>query len=88
MKKKIQNDIFIDFTSITRRKLLKFSHPDAGGFTYLLRSYFSDGVDAEHSDNTYMEFFIVPVEDPTEIEPIRIIDRTFLNVNALRIMDA
>lgn len=30
----------------------------------------------------------MPVEDPTEIEPLRVIDRTFLNVNALRIMDA
>lgn len=67
---------------------MKFSHPEAGGFNYLLRSYFSDGVDEAHADNTYMEIFIVPIEDPTEIEPLRVIDRTFLNLNALRIMDA
>jgi hypothetical protein len=67
---------------------MKFSHPEAGGFTYLLRSYFSDGVDKSHSDNTYMEIFLVPVEDPTTIEPLRVIDRTFLNINTLRIMDA
>lgn len=88
IKKKIKNDIFIGFTSITRRKLLKFSHPDAGGFTYLLRSYFADGVDPEHSDNTYMELFMVPIEDPTEIEPLGIFDRTFMGLKALRIMDA
>ena len=40
---------------------MKFAHVEAGGFTYLLRSYFSDGVDADHSDNTYMEIFLVPV---------------------------
>lgn len=45
-------------------------------------------MDSAHSDNTYMEIFIVPVEDPTEIEPLRVIDRTFLNLKALRIMDA
>lgn len=67
---------------------MKFSHPEAGGFTYMLRSHFADGVDQAHSDNTYMEIFIVPVEDPTEIEPLRVIDRTFLNLKALRIMDA
>lgn len=88
LKKVIENDLFVSFKSITKRKMMKFSHPEAGGFTYLLRSYFSDGVDAEHSDNTYMEIFIVPVEDPTEIEPLRVIDRTFLNLKALRIMDA
>ena len=88
VKKKLQNDLFIGYTSITRRKLMKFSHPEAGGFNYLLRSYFSDGVDEAHADNTYMEIFIVPIEDPTEIEPLRVIDRTFLNLNALRIMDA
>ena len=35
-----------------------------------------------------MEVFLVPVEDPTDIEPLRVIDRTFLNLRALRIMDA
>ena len=88
IKKIIKNDIYIGFSKITKRKLLKFSHPEAGGFTYLLRSYLSDGVDAENSDNTYMEIFLVPVEDPTEIEPLSVIDRTFLNLNSLRIMDA
>lgn len=87
IKKIIKNDLYIGFTSISKRQLLKFSHPEAGGFTYMLRTYFSDGVDKEHSDNTYMEIFIVPVEDPTEIEPLRVIDRTFLNLNVLRIMD-
>lgn len=88
VKKIIPNDLYISFSSITRRKLMKFSHPEAGGFTYLLRSYFSDGVDERNSDNTYMEVFIVPVEDPTAIEPLSIIDRTLLNLNTLRIMDA
>jgi hypothetical protein len=27
LKKKVSNDIFINFQSITRRKLLKFNHP-------------------------------------------------------------
>jgi hypothetical protein len=88
IKKKIQNDLYIGFTDISKRKLLKFTHPEAGGFTYLLRSYLSDGVDAEHGENTYMEIFLVPVEDPTDIQPLSIIDRTFLNLNSLRIMDA
>lgn len=88
LKKKVQNDIYIDFQTITRRKLMKFSHPEAGGFTYMLRSYFSDGVDKDHSDNTYMELFMVPVEDPTDIQPLSILDRSILNLKALRIMDA
>jgi hypothetical protein len=54
IKKKLQNDLYVGFTSITKRKLMKFSHPEAGGFTYMLRSYFSDSVDPQHSDNTYM----------------------------------
>ena len=54
VKKKLQNDIYIGFTSITKRKLMKFSHPAAGGFNYLLRSYFSDAVDSKNSDNTYL----------------------------------
>lgn len=53
--------MYIGYTSITKRKLTKFNHPEAGGFTYLLRTYLSDGVDKAHSDNTYMEIFIVPV---------------------------
>ncbi len=61
LKKVVENDLFVSYRSITKRKMLKFSHPEAGGFTYLLRTYLSDGVDAEHSDNTYMEIFIVPV---------------------------
>lgn len=67
VKKMVENDLYVNYKTITKRKMMKFSHPEAGGFTYLLRSYFSDGVDADHSDNTYMEIFIVPIEDPTEI---------------------
>lgn len=88
VKKVVENDLFVSYKSMTKRKMMKFSHPEAGGFTYLLRTYFSDGVDDEHSDNTYMEIFIVPVEDPTQVELLRVIDRTFLNLKALRIMDA
>jgi hypothetical protein len=54
LKKIVPNDMYIGFTSITKRKFMKFSHPDAGGFTYLLRSYFSDSVDVQNSGNTYM----------------------------------
>jgi hypothetical protein len=67
---------------------MKFSHPEAGGFEYLLRTHFSDGVDAAHSDNTYMEIFLVPIDDPSYIQPLRVVDRTFLNIPSLRIMDA
>lgn len=87
IKKTLKNDLYVGYTEITKRQLVRFSHPEAGGFTYMLRTYLSDGVDKEHSDNTYMEVFIVPREDPTEIEPLRVIDRTFLNLNVLRIMD-
>lgn len=31
---------------------------------------------------------MVPIEDPTEIEPLGIFDRTFMGLKALRIMDA
>lgn len=61
LKKVVENDLFVSFKSITKRRMMKFSHPEAGGFTYLLRTHLSDGVDAAHSDNTYMEIFIVPV---------------------------
>jgi hypothetical protein len=54
LKKIVENDLFVSYRSITKRKMLKFSHPEAGGFTYLLRTHLSDGVDVEHSDNTYM----------------------------------
>ena len=54
VKKKLKNDLFISYDSITRRRLMKFNHVEAGGFTYLLRTHFADGVDKHHRDNTYM----------------------------------
>ncbi len=88
VKKKLVNDLYVGYSSITRRSLMKFSHPEAGGYNYMLRTYYSDSVDQLHSDNTYMEIFIVPVDDPTDIQPLRVIDRTSLHIPALRIMDA
>ena len=85
VKKIIENDLFLGYSLISRRSMLKFSHP--GGYTYLLRTYFADGVDQKYSDNTYMEIFLAPTEDPTDLQLIAIIDRSFLIQKALRIMD-
>lgn len=44
--------MFVSFSDVTKRKLIKFRHPKTG-YTYLLRTYFADGVGSE-SDNTYI----------------------------------
>jgi hypothetical protein len=44
--------MFVSFADVTKRKLAKFKHPKTG-YSYLLRTYFSDGVTSD-KDNTYL----------------------------------
>lgn len=51
--KYVKNPTYVKFTEITKRKTMKFRDIHTG-YTYLLRSYPADGVNAEQRHNTYM----------------------------------
>ena len=50
-----------------------------------MRTYFADGVDADGSDNTYFE--ILSANDPRKPFVLKVVDRTFLDLDRLSIMD-
>lgn len=52
----VRNDIFVEFTKITKRKIMKYHDPETG-YIYLIRAYDATGVDIENRENTYMEIF-------------------------------
>jgi hypothetical protein len=43
--KQLPNDMYISFSKITKRTLQRFSHPLAGGYEYMTRTYYYDAVD-------------------------------------------
>ena len=46
----------------------------------------SSDVDAEHSDQTYVEIFLMD-QHPMQVQILDVIDHTFLNIESLAIMD-
>ena len=80
--KKVVNDMWIGFTTITRRKIVHYIEE---GEHYLFRAYFADAVNEEQRHNTYAEILLF--NDPYRPWAIKVIDRSFLNQDALSITD-
>lgn len=80
----VDTEMYVPFQSVTRRRMLTYVDPESG-YHYLLRSYFSDGVSAAHSLNTYVDVFIL--NDPARPWSLKVIDRSLLQQKELSIMD-
>lgn len=78
------NPSFERFRKMSRRTLLSY-HDTQSGYNYLVRAHLGDGVDPEHSDNTYIELFLVDSE--FDFDLVALLDRTFLGNLKLRVMD-
>lgn len=76
--------MYVPFQQVYRRKLLLYSDLQSS-HTFLLRSYFADAMTDASRDNTYLEVFMV--EDPLSPWVVGVIDRTFLGVPKLRMVD-
>jgi hypothetical protein len=82
IQKQVINDMWIGFTQITRRKIV---HYIEDGEHYLFRAYFADAVNEEQRHNTYAEILLF--NDPFRPWAIKVLDRSFLNQDALSITD-
>lgn len=51
--KTVKNPVYVKYSSITKRKLMKYKDAETG-YEYLLRVYPADGVNQEQRGNTYM----------------------------------
>lgn len=80
--KKVENDMWIGFTHIWRRKIV---HLVEDGEEYLIRAYFADGVNDVQVDNTYVEIMLI--NNPYRPWVIKIMDRSFLHQEKLSIRD-
>jgi hypothetical protein len=60
----VQNAVFADFKTVTKRKLATFTNPETH-YPYLIRAYFAEGVGSS-KDNTYIEFF--GAQDPFDLQ--------------------
>lgn len=83
--KKVKNSMYAKYTSVTRRRIMRFKDPHSG-LEYVLRAYFADGVNKEQRGNTYLEIF--SITDPYDIQIMKVIDRTYLHLNSFEITDA
>ena len=82
--KKVKTEMFVPFTQVTERRLeiytsVRNQHP------FLLRTYSSRSMPDGLKDNTYVEVFMI--DNPLDAWVLGVIDRTFLGVKKLRIMD-
>ncbi len=76
--------MYVSFQQITSRKLDIYE--DSGsGHTYILRTYFAEGMVDYRKDNTYLE--VLMMQDPFNPWVVGIIDRSFLDIPKLRIAD-
>lgn len=76
--------MFVPFSSIARRRVEIYKN-DRSKHNFLLRTYFADGMSEQFRENTYTEIFMI--DNPDEPWTVGIIDRSFLGVSRLRIMD-
>ncbi len=51
INKQVMNDMWVSFTSITRRKIVHYTED---GEEYIMRAYFADGVNKELWHNTFV----------------------------------
>jgi hypothetical protein len=56
VSKSVNNEMYVSFTNMTKRRVTRFHDPGTGHW-YMLRSYLAGGVDANNVGNTYMELF-------------------------------
>lgn len=82
--KEVVTEMYVPFQQFTRRKLLLYTdalsqHP------LLIRAYCADSMTDPTRDNTYVE--VLMIEDPLNPWVVGLIDRTFLGVPRLRIID-
>ena len=80
----LKTEMFIPFTTIAKRKLDIYTN-QLSSHTFLLRTYLADGMSDDTMDNTYTEIFMI--DNPDDPWIVGMIDRSFLNVPRLRIMD-
>lgn len=73
----VKNPMYVPYTKVTQRKLIKFHDPHSG-FQYLLRGYISNGVTKALEGNTYFEIF--SITDPYNIQIMKVVDRTYLHI--------
>lgn len=76
--------MYVNFRSIERRGLQLYSDL-FNSHTFLLRTYFADGMEKENRQNTYVEVFMI--QDPNDPWIVEVIDRAFLKANTLEIAD-
>lgn len=80
----LKTEMFIAFETISKRKMDIYTNHESQ-HTFLLRSYLSEGMKDSNIDNTYTEIFMI--DNPDDPWIIGVIDRSFLKVPKLRIMD-
>lgn len=80
----LNNQLYVNFTSITRRRLNLYSDHETGHH-YMLRAYFADGVDIANRHNTYIDVFLIT--DPLQPWSLRVIDRSIIHKTEFAITD-
>lgn len=80
----VDTEMYVQFEEVTKRKMLIYTDQESG-YHYLLRSYFADGVSKKHSQNTYIDVFIM--NDPKRPWTLKVIDRSLLHQTELSISD-
>jgi hypothetical protein len=78
----ISNEMYVPFRHIWHRKFYKYTE---NGYHYLMRVYFADGVDQENRNNTYFE--IMSANDPRKPFILKVVDRSFLDLDRFALMD-
>lgn len=78
----VENELYVPYTNIRYRRFFKYTED---GYHYLMRIYFAEGVDANNRDNTYFE--IMSANDPKKPFVLKVVDRSFLDLDRLSIMD-
>lgn len=82
MPNTVENDMYVGFTTITRRRMVLHREND---FSYLVRAYFSNHVDLHHAANTYID--IMTITNPLKPRTLKVLDRSFLHQDGLAITD-
>jgi hypothetical protein len=78
----VDNELYVPFTRIHHRRFFKYTED---GYNYLMRIYFADGVDDANRENTYFE--IMSANNPKKPFVLKVIDRSFLDLDRMAIMD-
>jgi hypothetical protein len=74
---------FEQFRWVTKRRMLEYHNPK-NGYNYIVRAHLAEGVDPGHQNNTYIELIKIEEKD---IVVVGVIDRSFMGMPTLRIMD-